>query len=116
MKPKSAKQIILYAVIAIFVLGLIFFHLAPGFGGGSDQPLAIMVNGNLYLVHLGQGSKSPTDADIAGHITSCVDLSDLPVKNDQANFPAAQDQPYAWVDGELYLYFNEQWHLCEPKN
>ena len=116
MNPKSLKRTVLSALIAVIVLGLVFVHIAPTFSPNSDQPLAIMVDGKLYYVQYGQGGNPSTDADIVGHITSLVDLSVLPDKNDQANFPAAQDQPYAWVDGELYLYFSEQWHLCEPKN
>lgn len=115
MTTNSFTRTVFYGLIAVLIPTLAFLHLASAFGAGSDQPLAIMVEGNLYLIYYRQDGDIPADVEIAGHIISCVDLSDLPAQNDQANFPSALNQPYAWVDGELYLCLDDQWYLCEPK-
>lgn len=100
--------LVLLAVIAGFCLW-VFSPTPP-----SDNPPAVMVNGQVYYTFSERSTVTPADADIAGSITACVDLSQLPVENDHSNFPACVGQPYAFVDGTLYLYYGGQWNICVP--
>lgn len=82
------------------------------------QPPSIMINGQVYYCFGADGGLVPTEDQICGTIKSmCKEAShtnEIPSENEQANFPAALDQPYAIKDGKVYLFWSNEWHICTP--
>lgn len=75
-------------------------------------PMAVMVDGTVYITGCEKAEQEPEDKDIKGYIRSAVHASQMPEENDQSNFDACVGQPYAIVDGQLLLFYNSQWNLC----
>ncbi len=79
--------------------------------GGSYK---IMVDGILYYT-FSKPAPTPADDEIAGNIETCTEgLWVYPTENDQTNHEPFVGQPYAFVDGNLVLYYNDQWNTCRP--
>jgi len=78
--------------------------------GGSYK---IMVNGILYYT-FSKPAPTPSDDQIAGTIDSCTEgLWVHPAEDNQTNHAPFVGQPYAFVDGNLVLYYNNQWNTCK---
>lgn len=75
----------------------------------DTQPPSIMINGQVCYCFGADGGLVPTEEQICGTIKSmCKEAShtnEIPSENEQANFPAALDQPYGIKDGKVY-------HIC----
>ena len=78
-------------------------------------PMAVMVNGQIYTTGTQKASLVPESSQISGYIRSAVSISTMPTENDQSNFQACVDQPYAFVNGMLLLYYGGQWNTCHPE-
>lgn len=80
---------------------------------GTDYPAAIMVDGEVYVMEGEAMSGEVADSAIMGYTTSYTDT--FPQKDGETNFNRELEMPYAKVkDGVAVLYENE-WHLCTPK-
>lgn len=80
----------------------------------DDCPPSVMVDGARYYCFSEEAQAVPGEDEITGYIRSYVDISGMPAENDQSNFPACLEQPYAWVEGQLLLYYSGQWNVCRP--
>ena len=85
-------------------------------------PPTVMIDGQRYC---DWGIKLPTisveDEAILGYITSVVDISKLPVQDNEANYPNALNAPYArWTDekyGEVYVIkYGYGWYILLPED
>ncbi len=80
----------------------------------ADYPAAIMVNDAIYLYGF---EPIPADVDesaIIGYTTSYTDT--FPEKNGETNFNRELDMPYAQVEGGIAVLYENEWHLCTPKD
>ena len=78
----------------------------------NTAPLSVMVDGKLYYTGLQRAEdvESPT---ISGYICyQSVASNTSPRENDTSNFSACVGQPYAFVNGEMILFYNNQWNIC----
>ena len=76
-------------------------------------PCSVMVNGELFFTYFEQADIDEETVQPAGTITrSSCDISSTPKENDTSNFEACVDQPYAWVDGDLILFYQNCWNIC----
>ena len=75
----------------------------------------VMIEGTEYLVR-GKSGIVPNGESIAGKITSVKENNAPFTQDNQANFPDALDQPYAFVDSQLLLRIKGTWRICEPEN
>lgn len=75
-----------------------------------------MINGAIYYCFQYKTDIVPTEDDISGTIKSVCEegIVALPTENDQSNFPTCLDQPYAVIDGKVYIFFNDKWTVCTP--
>ncbi len=108
------KKTIGVAAVVLLVAALAwggFFLLYPV--AADACPPSVMIDGTTYYAFSEKYDVTPTQDQISGYIRSCVDISGMPKKDDQSNFPACVDQPYAFVEGQLLLYYSGQWNLCE---
>jgi len=72
-------------------------------------PMAIMVNGQLYLCY--DEIIETKDVEILGYITSTVEINQGPEVDDQANFPCL-NQPYGTLNGRMMIFYEDNWHKC----
>lgn len=86
----------------------------------AELPLMIMAEDAVYQHGAGtlDASVPIEDGQILGHITH-VAGGRVPARNGEANFPAAQDAPYARCPLEEYpdalvVFFARQWHIFLP--
>lgn len=78
----------------------------------DSAPLSIMVDGVLYLTG-GEAVTLDFKPAAAGYITEVsVGPNTTPQKDGTSNFEACVNQPYAYVNGSLVLYYNGQWNRC----
>ncbi len=81
-------------------------------------PYAVMVDGVRYYSDLsgdGDANLLVKNSRIDGHIQSTfASLERWPQENGQANFEAAQDAPYALIDGVLFVKINDTWRVFLP--
>ena len=78
------------------------------------QVMTVMVDGALYHTY-GEEAPAPEADQISGQISArFVAGSVLPKEDDTSNFEACVGQPYAFVNGELLLYYGGQWNRCVP--
>ena len=62
------------------------------------------------------------DEDVLGYITSVVSITEMPTQNNEANYDAVLNQPYArWTDeeyGEVYVIWHDYgwkaWYILLP--
>lgn len=117
--------------IGILLLVLLLFSLCACSGGGktpdpsaspkADEdvaenrcPCAVMLEGEQYLCFFDKSEVIPNDSQITGTIKSDVVETSMPSENEQCNFPAGVDQPYAIIDGTVYLCIDDVWYVCIP--
>ena len=78
------------------------------------QVMTVMVDGALYHTY-GEEAPAPEADEISGQISArFVAGSVLPKEEGTSNFDECVGQPYAFVDGELLLYYGGQWNRCVP--
>lgn len=99
--------LVVLAMLSAFLTGFLMQRYQPHWA----CPMSVMVNDVIYYTYEEQADE-PEESDIAGYIQSNVLISEMPEENDQSNFPACVGQPYAFVNGELRLYYGDQWNLC----
>lgn len=78
----------------------------------NTAPLSVMVDGKLYYTssQKAEDVESPT---ISGYIRyQSVADNTSPGENDTSNFSACVGQPYAFVNGVMILFYNNQWNIC----
>ena len=79
-------------------------------------PLTVMIDGKKYIDWGLSRYVLVEDEQILGYITSVVDIKTVPKQDNEANFPAALDAPYAlWNDeeyGQVYVIkYGDAWHI-----
>lgn len=72
-------------------------------------PMAIMVDGQLYLCY--DEIIETEDVEILGYITSTVEITQGPKEDDQANFPCL-NQPYGMLEERMLIFYDDNWHKC----
>jgi len=109
-----------------FPLALLIFLLLFSSCGGEEAknpntwPLTIRVDGVNYYYKLNMAEDyTVEDSQITGYITSVVPITQGPTKDDEANFPAAQDAPYVRYSDDEYpdaflSPFGGCWRLFVP--
>ena len=86
-------------------------------------PLSVMIDGQIWHDWSWRRLIDPNlieEGQILGYITSVVPLTTMPTHNDEANYPAALNAPYAhWTDeefGEVYVIkYGYGWHILLPE-
>lgn len=78
-------------------------------------PPAIMVNDEIYYCRGGTVDIGLNDVEILGYIDLSVPRSEIPKENNASNFPICVGQPYGVYEGEMCIYFDDQWHACKKK-
>ncbi len=81
-------------------------------GGNCYPDYAVRIDGQLY--HLENQETTLTQIEVLGRITSCVASDRTPKADDQSNTPVCVNKPYGTSDGQLYVYYIRNWHLCTP--
>ncbi len=111
-----------YLILTVCVLLITAVAIGCTFTGAPDNPnwtcpCSIMVDGVQYHTYFEKADLDTDSIAIAGNIKkqSC-DISDMPTENDTSNFDTCVGEPYAWVDGQLYLRCNGQWNVCVNAN
>lgn len=97
------------AVLCVALLGILIWCMVPK--APQEQPRSIRIDGIVYDC-TDQETEAPLEKDMIGHVTSAVERTKLPQEDGQVNFPEAVGQPYALVEGQLIVYFENAWHLC----
>lgn len=108
-----------YLILTVCLLLIIAVTIGCTFTGAPDDnpnwtcPCSIMVDGVQYHTYFEKAEIDTDSIVIAGHIEerSC-EISEMPTKNDTSNFDTCVGEPYAWVDGRLYLRCDGQWNVC----
>ena len=54
------------------------------------------------------------DVEVLGYITSHVEIKYPPKENNQSNFPDCLEQPYGMSEGQMLIYYSDNWHICYP--
>lgn len=80
----------------------------------TDYPAAIMVNDMIYLYHAEAMPGEVDESAIIGYTTSYTDT--FPEKNGETNFNRELDMAYAKVEGGIAVLYENEWHLCTPKD
>lgn len=85
-------------------------------------PLMIRIDGLDYVYESDMDEDfAVEDSQITGYITSIVPIDQSPTKDNEGNFPAAQDAPYVrysddeYPDAILVPLLDGLWHLFAPK-
>ena len=121
-----SKRLICGAILMLFLL-LLLVYAKP-----SDEdevvanaaPPVVMLEGKFY-VNYGDALPSSvkvSESQILGHISSVIppeSRTQMPGKDQEANFPAGQDAPYARCPLEEYpdgfvVFFTHQWYIFLP--
>lgn len=89
--------------------------IEPSIVRADSCPPAIMVNDEIYYCRGGTVDPGPNEIEILGYIDSDVPINEMPKKNNVSNFPICVGQPYGVYEGEMCIYFDDQWHACEKK-
>ena len=106
--------------IGFFILSItmLCYLLLAGCSMGShtetDYPAAIMVEGELFLLSATAMPAEIDESAIIGYTTSYTDT--YPQKNGETNFNRTLNMPYARVEGGIAVLYENEWHLCTPKN
>lgn len=117
--------------IGILLLVLLLFSLCACSSGGKTPdpsaspkaensseneayPQILMLEGAWYRYDGKKADISPADSEITGTISSEIESTKIPKKNEQCNFPAGVGQPYAIIDGTVYLRIDDVWYVCIP--
>ncbi len=80
----------------------------------EDYPQMVMVNGVVYQ-STGYNSSAVGCGMMDGHITSTVDSSELPTKDDQSNFGVGYDYQYGG-EGQLIVVMDDNWVIFRDIN
>ena len=111
-----------YLILTVCVLLITAVAIGCTFTGAPDNPnwtcpCSIMVDGVQYHTYFEKAEIDTDSIVIAGHIKeqSCQ-ASEMPTENDTSNFSICVGEPYAWVDGQLYLRCDGQWNVCVKAN
>ena len=84
--------------------------------GQNGQDYRLIVNGVSYYVYAKPGPV-PTEDQIAGTIRTCTEGFWIdPTEEGQTNCEELVGQPYAWVNGGLYLSIDGSWYTCKPSS
>ncbi len=99
----------------IIVMLLILSCLLAGCGPdvATDYPAAIMVHGKIYYLSVEEISGEIEESEILGYTESYTDT--FPEKHGETNFNRELGMPYARVEGGMAVLYNNEWHLCYPK-
>lgn len=79
----------------------------------TDYPAAIMVDDLIYLFSIEPMSAEVDETAIIGYTNSYTDT--FPEENGQTNFNRELEMPYAEVEGGIAVLYENEWHLCTPK-
>lgn len=77
----------------------------------SDLIPMVMVNGELYLDTGHESSVEVRCGMMDGEITSTVDGSEKPTKDNQSNFGAGYGYQYGATEGTIEIYMNDNWWI-----
>ena len=81
---------------------------------GNVAPCMVKINGTEYIIWGNASDTVPNEDAISGKITS-VKANNAPfTADDQANFPDALDQPYAFVGDQVLILIKGKWCICTP--
>lgn len=75
----------------------------------------VMVDDKLYY---DTGKESTIEARCGvmdGEITSCVDVSETPIENNQSNFGSGYGYQYG-IDNTIEIFMNEKWYVFEYRS
>lgn len=99
-----------------FILLNCILMMLAGCGSKSDGiwPMAIMVEGEIYVCYDEVIEVETDDVEILGYIESTVEMKQGPEADNQANFPACMEQPYGKLEERMLIYFDDNWHICYP--
>lgn len=80
----------------------------------KDYSAAIMAEGEIYLLSATAMPAEIDESAIIGYTTSYTDA--YPKKDGETNFNQTLNMPYARVEGGIAVLYENEWHLCTPKN
>ena len=111
MKKKWIPAVLAVALVLLAVWGVVRWRNS---GADNVAPYTVMVDGALYHTY-GEEAPAPEADEISGQISArFVAGSVLPKEEGTSNFDECVGQPYAFVNGELLLYYGGQWNRCVP--
>ena len=115
MKMKRNKKLKPLLLLVLLCAVLAWCHWGPGEAlPANGCPPSVMVDGTLYYAFSAR-TPAPEEGALSGTIRSqSVPITTVPQEDDTSNFEACVGQPYAFVDGELLLYYSGQWNRCVP--
>lgn len=76
---------------------------------GGDLIPMVMVNGELYLDTGHEASSERKCGTMDGEITSAVDGTEKPTKDNQSNFGTGYGYQYGSHEGLIEIYMNDKW-------
>lgn len=81
----------------------------------GDRIPTVMIDGKLYIDTGKESTLNGRCGNMDGEITSAVDASQMPVKDDQSNFGTGFGYQYG-TDGTIEIYMNEKWIVFEHRS
>ncbi|MCI8784788.1 MAG: hypothetical protein HFG84_15585 [Dorea sp.] len=105
------KKMRTIALVLVCLIGLIGCTRTESM---SDYPAAIMVDGGIYLYSSEPMPAEVDESAIIGYTTSYIDT--FPEKDGETNFNRELEMPYAKVEGGIAVLYDNEWHLCTPKD
>ena len=111
MKKKWIPAVLAVALVLLAVWGVVRWRNS---GADNVAPYTVMVDGALYHTY-GEEAPAPEVGQISGEISArSAPITNVPRQEGTSNFDECVGQPYAFLDGELLLYYSGQWNRCVP--
>ena len=100
---------VLLMLVTVFCMSML---TACGSGKETDYAAAIMVNGKIYYKTVKALPVEIDESAILGYTDSYTDT--FPKKDGETNFNRELGMPYAKVEGEIVVLYENEWYLCSP--
>lgn len=114
MQRKHRKCILIILSLLILMICVAFAIAMDSSTIKADScPPAIIVNDETYYCWSVLSSHQD-EIEILGYTESDVPRNKMPRKNNESNFLPV-GQPYGAYEGEMCIYFDGNWYVCEKK-
>ena len=109
MKKKWIPAVLAVALVLLAVWGVVRWQNS---GADSVAPYTVMVDGALYHTY-GEEAPAPEVGQISGQISArSAPITNVPRQEGTSNFDECVGQSYAFVHGELLLFYDGRWNYC----
>jgi len=112
IKVLALHEVYMKKMIISLWIGMILLIAGCGNQAEGICPYMIMVENELYYCY--DEVIEVEDAEVLGYITSYVSIKYTPEENNQSNFPDCMEEPYGVLDGQMLIYYENDWHICYP--